>query len=149
MAGSGVSLFPGFDLASVAGFAEWTQRLVLQGDPRTALGGRLVPTTYWWITEGDRYLGAIDLRHELNDFLALAGGHIGYGVRPSARRRGLGSWALGEVLARARSIGLDRVLITCDVDNLPSARTIERNGGELESVTDTPVGRKRRYWVAL
>lgn len=148
MAGSGVSLFPDLDLATVDGFTAWTERLRLQADPATARRGRLVPTTFWWITEGHQYLGAIDLRHELNDFLAVAGGHIGYGIRPSARRRGLASWALGEVLVHARELGVNPALVTCDEDNLASARTIERNGGVLESITDTDVGRKRRYLVS-
>jgi predicted acetyltransferase len=54
--------------------------------------------------------------------------HIGCGVRPSARRRGLASWALGQVLDRARTRGMDRVMVSCDDDNVASARTIERNG---------------------
>lgn len=92
-------------------------------------------------------LGAIALRHELNDFLREAGGHIGYGVRPSVRRRGLAGWALGQVLDRAWDRGLDRVLITCDVDNEVSRRIIESRGGVLEDVRDTVLGRTRRYWV--
>ncbi len=76
--------------------------------------------------------------------------HIGYGIRPSARRRGLASWALGEMLGEARALGLDRVLIPCLADNIASARTIERNGGVLEGIRDNEHGRKvRRYWIAL
>lgn len=105
--------------------------------------------TYWWIADGQTYLGAISLRHALNDLLLNAGGHIGYGVRPSARRRGVATWALGAVLPSARDLGLDRVLVTCADDNVPSARTIERNGGVLEDVRMTELGLTRRYWIAL
>ncbi|WP_257028221.1 GNAT family N-acetyltransferase [Micromonospora purpureochromogenes] len=66
----------------------------------------------------------IALRHELNDFLLRVGGHVGYGIRPSARRRGLATWALGRMLGEARALGLDRVLITCEVDNIASAKTM-------------------------
>jgi predicted acetyltransferase len=108
-----------------------------------------VHSTYFWMVEGDRYLGAIALRHVLNDFLLEAGGHIGYGVRPGARRQGLASWALGEVLPHASALGLTRVLVTCDDTNIGSQRVIERNGGVLEDVRDTVLGRTRRYWIDL
>jgi predicted acetyltransferase len=98
---------------------------------------------------GSVYLGAISLRHTLNDFLLHAGGHIGYGVRPTARGRGLASRALRAVLPEARSLGLARVLVTCQDNNLGSARTIENNGGVLEDVRDTDLGRTRRYWITL
>jgi RimJ/RimL family protein N-acetyltransferase len=76
-------------------------------------------------------------------------GHIGYSVRPTARGRGLATWALGAVLPRARRLGLGRVLLTCDEHNVASSRTIENNGGVLEDVRDTALGRKRRYWIEL
>ncbi len=70
-------------------------------------------------------------------------------MRPSARGRGYATWALGAVLTEARALGLDRALVTCDDDNVASARTIERNGGVIEDVRETEVGRKRRYWITL
>ncbi|WP_427896510.1 GNAT family N-acetyltransferase [Kribbella sp. GL6] len=94
-------------------------------------------------------MGAITLRRTLNEKLLEGGGHIGYGVRPSARGRGVASWALAEVLGRARARGMDRVLVTCGDGNVASARTIERNGGVLEDVRDTWLGRARRYWITL
>lgn len=108
-----------------------------------------IPATYWWIVDRDGYLGAISLRHRLNEFLLEAGGHIGYGVRPSARRRGVATWALGAVLPHARARGLARVLVTCGDENVASARAIERNGGALDDVRDTALGRTRRYWIDL
>jgi predicted acetyltransferase len=146
---SGSGMSEKLDLDSVAGFADWVAVLHRRSDTTTPTEPGFVPATYWWIVEDDTYLGAITLRHELNDFLLKAGGHIGYSVRPSARRRGLASWALGEVLRRARDLGLSRVLVTCDDDNVGSARTIEKNGGVLEDVRDTTLGRTRRYWIAV
>nr|WSX53631.1 GNAT family N-acetyltransferase [Streptomyces sp. NBC_00974] len=137
------------DVESAEGFAAWVERLHGYSDRRLPIEQGRVHATYWWIAEGDTYLGAIDLRHYLNAFLVDAGGHIGYSVRPSARRRGLAGWALGSVLYEARLLGIDRVLLTCDPDNEASVRTIEGNGGVLEDVRETLIGPKRRYWIDL
>ncbi|MDZ5447843.1 GNAT family N-acetyltransferase [Micromonospora sp. 4G57] len=80
---------------------------------------------------------------------ALWAGHIGFGIRPSARRRGLATWALGRMLEEARMLGLDRVLAVCAVDNGASARTIERCGGVFEGVRETRLGPARRYCIEL
>lgn len=158
-AGASVALAErlGFDLDDSAGFFDWVEALLRAGDPTADLPDGLVPATTWWIVQHDQYLGAIQLRHRLNPFLAELGGHIGYGVRPSARRRGVAGLALGAVLAQGRHLGLSRVLITCDEDNTGSARTIEGAGGVLEGVRppddyarahgfNLPL---RRYWIAL
>jgi len=138
----------GCDLDSPEGFATWVARLHQDADPSAPLPDALVHATTWWIVDGE-YLGSIQLRHTLNERLLDSGGHIGYGIRPSARRRGHATWALGTVLGKARSMGLFLVLITCDDDNEPSMRTIERHGGVLEDVRDTAEGVKRRYWITV
>jgi predicted acetyltransferase len=100
----------------------------------------------YWVTDEDEVIGFVSFRHDLgNEFLRTEGGHIGYSIRPTRRRRGHASRALGLALDRARELGLDRVLVTCDVPNLGSARTIESQGGVFESV----VNGKRRYWIDL
>lgn len=137
------------DVDTPEGFSAWVERLRHQSDTAIPVKEGWVHATYWWVVEGDSYLGAISLRHYLNDFLLEVGGHIGYGIRPSARRRGHATWALGAVLPEARSLGLDRVLVTCDNDNVGSARTIEGNGGVIEDVRNTEWGLKRRYWINL
>jgi len=123
------------DVDSPDGFAAWVGRLLARDG---------VDGTLRWIVEDGRVLGAIALRHKPNAF-----GHIGYGVRPSARRRGLASWALGEMLGKARTLGLDRVLIVCAEDNVASARTIEQNGGVLEDIRETEHGPSRHYWITV
>jgi predicted acetyltransferase len=145
----GSGLHPEDDVDSPAGFAAWVGALLVSGDTSVPPAAGRVHATYWWIAEGDTYLGAISLRHELNEFLLRAGGHIGYGVRPSARGRGLAAWALQAVLPHARALGMDRVLVTCDDSNIASARTIEKSGGVLEDIRDTELGRTRRYWIEL
>lgn len=103
-----------------------------------------VPCTFRWIAEGEELLGFIAIRHALNDFLLEQGGHIGYAVRPSRRREGVATEALRQALPLAAELGLDRVLVTCDEDNVASRATIERCGGVYE---DSRAG-KRRYWIA-
>jgi predicted acetyltransferase len=135
------------DLSTVAGFSSWVERLRESGDDSRELDR--AHTTYRWIVADGNYLGGVALVHSLTDKLLEGGGHIGYSVRPSARGRGLATWALGRMLEIARDRGMDRVLITCDEDNLASARTVERNGGVLEDIRETWLGPTRRYWVTL
>lgn len=126
------------------GFAAWVARL----DGRTRQGGKPeVGCIYRWIVDGETVLGGIALRHSVDDALLHECGHIGYGLRPSARGRGLGAWALMQMLGQAREIGLPRVLLVCADDNLASAKTIERCGGVLEDVRDTTRGPIRRDWI--
>ena len=107
-----------------------------------------VPCTTYWIVETavpDVVLGSLALRHHIEtDFLREYGGHIGYGVRPSARGIGVASAALRASLPHARALGLERVLLTCDEDNAASRRTIERCGGVFDRMADD----RRRYWIA-
>ncbi|GAA2510026.1 GNAT family N-acetyltransferase [Winogradskya humida] len=144
--GSGVR--PGDDVDTVDGFAAFVRKLLRESDPSIAPAPGWVHCTYWWIVEGDEILGTISLRHELNDFLLEAGGHIGYGVRPAARGKGLAGVALAQVLAYAKQLGIDRALLSCDVGNAASRRTIEKNGGVLEDIRTTDLGQVRRYWIA-
>jgi len=145
----GAGLRPTDEVESGPGFAAWVERLRREEDPAVPTAEGWVHCTYRWIVDGDEVLGAIALRHELNDFLFNAGGHIGYGIRPAARRRGLGSWALSQMLDEARRLGLHRVLLSCKVDNVASARIIEGQGGKLEDVRDTERGTLRCYWITL
>ena len=97
-------------------------------------------------------LGMINFRHYLNDYLAEHAGHIGFGVRPSERRKGYARAMLQLCLEKCREVGLDRVLITCDADNEGSRRTIQACGGRFERLTqkenesDTDT---ERYWINL
>jgi predicted acetyltransferase len=134
------------DLVSPAGFAAWVRDRIRLTHPAGTPCPPEPHSSPRWIVENGQVLGGIILRHLFDDEV----GHIGYGVRPSARRRGLASWALREMLVEARvGLRLDRVLIPCVADNIASARTIERNGGVLEGVRDTEQGPVRRYWFHL
>ncbi|HEX2706374.1 MAG TPA: GNAT family N-acetyltransferase [Candidatus Lustribacter sp.] len=102
-----------------------------------------MPSTNRWLVGGSEFLGHLSIRHRLTPVLVELGGHIGYAIRPSARRRGYGTRQLALALPVARGLGLGRLLVTCDEDNIGSARIIERSGGVLEDVR----GDKRRYWI--
>jgi predicted acetyltransferase len=88
-----------------------------------------VPYSTFWLVEGDEYIGSVNVRHVITDWMRRFGGHIGHHVRSSQRRKGYGTLICALALDEARKLGLDRVLITCDDDNMGSAKIIERNGG--------------------
>lgn len=132
------------DLADPDEFAAWVDHVNSRAwTPDSKLARGLVRSTALLWVEGDRVLGRLNLRHDLTEYLLEQGGHIGYVVRPSERRRGHASAMLRAALPLAGDLGLPRVLITCDDDNEASARVIEACGGVLEDVR----GDKRRYWV--
>lgn len=125
------------------GFLEYVERLRADASESTMRASYLVPsTTYWWV-DGDEYIGRISIRHRLTPRLLEIGGHIGYDVRPSARRRGHATAMLRAVLPLAHALGIDPALLTCDTDNIASRKVIEANGGVFEDVRSG----KLRYWV--
>jgi predicted acetyltransferase len=125
-------------------FEEHLRLSALFAEPSAALPGDKVHCDQFWIADGPDLVGFLQIRHRLNDWLLNEGGHIGYSVRPSRRRQGHASRALGLALVRSKELGLDRVLVTCEEANVASARTIESRGGVLEDVRNG----KRRYWIA-
>lgn len=112
---------------------------------------RWVHSSELWLAEGGEIMACVRLRFRLNPELMLEGGHIGYDVRPLARRQGYGSLTLRLILPVARRRGLQRVLITADADNLASIRIIEKHGGALDGAVVSAESGKlvNRYWVDL
>ncbi len=110
-----------------------------------------VPETIYWLVDNGEYIGRISIRHHLNERLLTIGGHIGYDIRPSMRRRGYGKKILELGLEKAKELGIERVLLTCDVTNDPSRKIIERSGGVLENQVTNPDGGpdKSRFWISL
>jgi predicted acetyltransferase len=112
-----------------------------------------VPSTVWWLVEGEEYIGEVSIRHWLTVSLRVFGGHIGYTIRPSRRRQGYGTLILQLALEKAREMGLERVLLTCHARNVASRRVIEANGGVLQDQIVLKVrGEARptlRFWIGL
>ncbi|REK71431.1 GNAT family N-acetyltransferase [Paenibacillus paeoniae] len=107
-------------------------------------------STYWLINEEDEVVGAVNIRHRLNQKLLESGGHIGYGIRPSRRGRGYATAQLAEALKVTKAMGIERVLLVCDQDNEASERTIRRAGGVQDSQRTTDNGEVlKRFWIDL
>jgi predicted acetyltransferase len=125
------------------GFAAYVAAIRADEREETVRHAGHVPCTTLWYVEGDTYLARFAIRHRLNDFLLEQGGHVGYDVRASARRRGHATAMLREGLPHLRRLGIDPALITCEHDNTASRKVIEGGGGVLEDRR----GDKLRYWV--
>ena len=140
------------DMLEVArgGFDAFVRGLRDAADGRNLKPGLVPWSTYWLMLDG-RLLGMSSLRHRLTPALEDRGGHIGYNVRPSERRKGYGTRLLALTLDKARGLGLKRVLITCGSENIGSARVIEKNGGVLanEEASKQDGTLIRRYWIDL
>lgn len=134
----GFGLSPSDEVDSPDGFAAWVARQTEAPDEVRCR----------WIVAADQVVGGIALRREDTEYVRWAG-HIGFGIRPTARRRGLATWALGAMLDQARTLGMPRVLLVCARDNHASAKTIERAGGVFEATRDTVHGPAHRYWITL
>ena len=127
-------------------FSHYLENLEL----RDASGGLVPDSTFFCLDEDrDIFVGAVNIRHYLNESLLLNGGHIGDGVRPSERRKGIATKMIALALEECRKLGIRRVLMVCDKENIGSAKSILRNGGVLENevVVDGVV--EQRYWIEI
>ena len=111
----------------------------------------LVPGTTLFCLDKDRniFVGAVNIRHYLNESLLLSGGHIGDGIRPGERRKGYATAMIALALQECKKLGIHRVLMCCDRDNIGSAKSIIRNGGVLENEVEIDGHWEQRYWIEL
>lgn len=133
-------------------FADFVRRLHRMAQGLDLKPGWVPQTTFWSITpRASIVIGMLQLRHQLTSALEKEGGHIGYSIVPSWRGQGYGTRQLALGLEKARVLGLDRVLITCDTDNIASARVIQKNGGQFEDevISDYSGKLVSRYWIRL
>ena len=126
-----------------SGFGEFVAHLHADATKHAPRPSHHVPQSTWWWVEGDTYLGRISCRHRLTDWLREYGGHVGYEVRPSARRQGHATAMLRRALPHVHALGIDPALVTCDDTNIASRKVIEAAGGELEDQR----GVKLRFWI--
>ena len=129
---------------------DWLAAVRAYADPAAVPEGKVQATQLLCVEEG-RVLGMIQIRHRLNEYLRLYAGHIGYSVRPSARRQGVAAWMLAAALPFCRQIGLGRVMIACAPWNEGSRKTILKNGGVYEKTVHEPEEDidLEQYWIEL
>lgn len=111
-----------------------------------------VPDSVFFLLDEERniLLGAVNIRHYLNDYLLQYGGHIGDGIRPSERRKGYATEMIRLALLECRKLGIKKVLMVCDKSNVASARSIIKNGGILENEFIDENGEiQQRYWITV
>lgn len=110
-----------------------------------------LPQTDLWLVDGRKFIGMASVRPQLNEYLKKRGGNIGYAVRKSERRKGYGRQILKLALPYIKSLGLEKILVTCHDQNLGSIRIIEETGGVLQDTIEIkglPIP-ERRYWIQL
>ena len=136
--------------AMAARFDDLLRELAAAKDPAAAPPD-VLPCEDFWLFAGDVWVGLLTLRLQINQQFLRSGGHIGYIIRPSWRRRGYATAILRLGLEQARARGLPRVLLTCAETNIASRKVIEANGGRLENVlvVDERSAPVRRYWIDL
>lgn len=112
--------------------------------------GWVSDSTYWLVTEAGRIVGAVNIRHGLTEKLRNAGGHIGYGIRPSDRRKGYASHMLALALEKTKELGIRKALVICDADNIDSKKTILKNGGVPdEDYIEEDGSVLNRFWIEV
>ena len=115
-----------------------------------ASGGLVPDSTFFCLDEErDIIVGAVNIRHYLNESLLLNGGHIGDGVRPSERRKGIATKMIALALEECKRLGITKVLMVCDKENIGSSKSIQNNGGILENEIEVNGVVEQRYWIEL
>ena len=135
-------------LDSAASYEVWLDKIRV--DMTREVSEEYVPATVYFGMSDGVIIGTIQIRHKLNRRLLETYGHIGYGVRPSERRKGYATRMLALALEKCRDLGIDSVLISCDKNNAGSAGTIKKNGGVLHNeFTEANGAVTQQYWVTL
>ena len=139
-------IIPGAANLTILATNEWVRFVENTKYKETVTPGFVTAHTFFAL-DNDKIVGVINGRHELNDYLLNFGGHIGYSVRKSERRKGYGKKMLFYTSKFLFSLGLDKILITCDKKNTASRRIIESCGGILENELIEETRTTLRYWI--
>ena len=122
----------------------------VEADERDIENGLVPDSTFFCLdTDSNKVVGAVNIRHYLNERLLLNGGHIGDGVRPSERRKGIATKMIELALAECKKLGIDRVLMVCNKNNIGSAKSIINNGGVLENEVIIDGATEQRHWIDI
>ncbi|EST56659.1 GCN5 family N-acetyltransferase [Brevibacillus panacihumi W25] len=147
---SGEQMVPWVISKDPSDFSAMVEELHAEESGENLPEGWVPASTYWLITEDKKIVGAVNIRHQLTVPLLQTGGHIGYGIRPSERRKGYATQILALSLQKAKELGIEKALVVCDATNLASERTILKNGGMAdESFVEEDGNIVKRYWIAL
>ncbi|NND07299.1 MAG: GNAT family N-acetyltransferase [Saprospiraceae bacterium] len=133
---------------------EWIREspaVLYASEEQCHFSSKWIPTKTYWLVREKRFLGQVDIRPQLTKELAAFGGQVGYVIRPSARLQGFGKKLLSLALDKAGELGLEKVLVTCDENNMASKKIIVTSGGRLydklyDAVREVTI---LRYWIIL
>lgn len=136
-------------LAIHSNYEDWFLAVIDNSKEETVQCGLVPSSTYLAIDDSGNLVGMIDIRHRLNEYLINLGGHIGYSILKSERKKGYATEMLRQALDICRNLKIEKALITCDKDNIASAKTILKNGGILEDERKENSSIIQRYWINL
>jgi predicted acetyltransferase len=137
-------------LKDIETFNEWYELLCSNAKGETLMDGFVPATLYMAFSKEDMHLvGMIHIRHYLNNHLLNYGGNIGYSIRKSERQKGYAAEMLGLALEKCKELKLEKVLITCNKNNIASAKTMLKNGAQLENEILKGNDLIQRYWITL
>ncbi len=147
---SGEDMIPWVIEKDPTNFEEMVQFLMNNENGINLPEGWVPDSTYWLVNEAKKIVGVVNIRHRLTDFLLNHGGHIGYGIRPSERKKGYATQLLALSLNKAKQLGIKKVLVVCDSTNTGSLKTIIKNGGvaDLDFIEEDG-NIVKRFWIEV
>lgn len=147
---SGETMVPWVISKDPTNFQEMIQSLFDSEKGENLPEGWVPDTTFWFVDKNKKVIGAVNIRHQLTESLYNSGGHIGYGIRPSERRKGYAAKLLALSLEKAKELGIQKVLVVCGEGNIGSEKTILNNGGVRNTDFIEEDGNVvRRFWIVL
>ncbi|MHB1955950.1 MAG: GNAT family N-acetyltransferase [Sulfobacillus sp.] len=147
---SGESMIPWVISKDPSDFPQMIKFLMQSAQADGVPDGWVPASTYWLVDHERTILGAVNIRHRLTEHLFNAGGHIGYGIRPSQRRKGYVTELLRLSLEKAKEFGITRALVVCNQTNTGSEKVIRNNGGaQDQSFVDENGNLLLRFWIEL
>ena len=147
---SGEDMVPWVISKDPTNYEEMLEFLFKNEDKQYIADGWVPSSTFWLVNEDRKVVGAVNIRHALTEKLFNSGGHIGYGIRPSERKKGYATKLLAMALEKSKEIGISNALVVCDYVNVASRKTIINNGGVQDKDFIEEDGNIiNRFWIKL